>query len=381
MKAVLRDHPFYILILCAAFVAIGGSFFIFSRLDARSGLLKHLGSVGYFSDGVDGGVSISLQGAGKDVWGFFEWPERGIYGIFGCGAAEKGQFSVDIRQGNAVAATLAIPERRPGDRFKMGVKTRHGNTATAILKRRLNVPVSRVETYSGTFSAEGKIVSPLGRLGRRSSIEDGGGDPGKSSYYLDTLIGSGRPSFLDLSLRRGKTPLVYARDYWNRFAAMVAAAVGNQVSARAFVERQYLVSVSDSLISVATERYVFDGGAHGMTTMLFDTIDAKNGDSLPSSEIFLPGWEEKVGQKLGREALRVFAAEDRPSKGGNLKDFGLFEDKIKPSSGIFLCRSGVGFHYDRYELGPYSAGDFMFVLPWAELKGLLKNPGLGESFR
>jgi len=381
MKAVLRGHPFYILILCAAFSVLGGSFYIFSSLDTRSGLLKGVGSVGYFSDDENDGVSIILHEAGKDIWGFFEWPERGIYGTFSSSGAEKGRFGVTIEQGNATVATLAIPERRPGGSFEMSVETGARNPVRVLLKRHMKTPVSKIDTFSGAFHADGKMVPPLRHVGRRASIEDGGRDPEQSRYYLDTLTGSGNPSFLDLSLRRGKTPLTYARDYWSRFCQIVSAAAGSQVSARAFAERQYLVSVSESLISVATERYVFDGGAHGMTTMLFDTIDTESGDSLSSSDIFMKGWEEKVSEKLENEALRVFTAGVNARHGGKLRDFGLFENGIKPSTGMFLCRSGVGFHYDRYELGPYAAGDFMFILPWADLRNLLKNPVLGESFR
>lgn len=382
MEAVLRKHFLRIFVLCVLLLAAGPTFFFSARLDIPSGLLKRSGSVGYFSDNEDGGMSIILQRAGKDAWGFFEWPKMGIYGMFSGSGAEKGHFKVGIRQGNSICATLVIPAGHMGNTLAMRIERGREKAIATLLKRRGNFPVSKVELYYGAFTAEGKIVPPLRRLAEQSSIEDSGRNPGQSGYYLDALQGKGRSaSFLDLSLRRGSSSLNYARGYWSRFGQTVAEAVGTNVSARAFVERQYLVFATDSLFVTATERYVFDGGAHGTTTAIFDIADEKSRKSLSPSDIFNEGWREAIAGKLEKEALRLFSAGESLGRDRKLSEFGLFEDKIKPSTGLFLCRSGVGFHYDRYELAPYVSGDFMFVIPWNELKDVLKNPNLGESFK
>jgi len=380
-EAVSKKGLFRILTYCAAIVAIAALFFFFARLDLPSGLLKRGGTVGYFSDGADRGMSVVLQRAGRDAWGFFEWPERGIYGSFSV-AEEKGRFKIDIGQGNTVSATLSLPTGNPGKALRIRVETGGAEARPALLMRRGNVPVSRVETYSGAFDAKGIQVSPLRRLTGPSSIGDGGRDPGQSGFFLDALTGSGRPaSFLDLSLRRGESPLKYALGYWKRFGRSAAEAAGGNFPLRAFAERQYLIAVSDTLIATATERYVFEGGAHGVTASTFCLIDMENGRVLTAEDLFNDGWREPVGAKLVKEALRVFSSDKGRKKEGSLSGFGLFEDEIEPSSEVFLCRRGVGFHYNRYELGPYAAGDFMFVIPWEDLSGVLKNPDLGESFK
>ena len=382
MKAVPSKRFSRVALCCVLLLAAGTTFFFFARLDISSGLLKQSGTVRYFSDRVDGGMSIILQKAGRDAWGFFEWPQRGLYGTFSGLVAEKGFFEVDISQGNAARATLVMPSGNPGKALEMRVKLGPAEAITELLKRGGDFPFSRVETYAGAFGADGNMVSPLRRLTQLSSIEDGGRDPGQSSFFLDALEGSGRPaSFLDLSLRRGNSPLSYARGYWNRFGQAAAAAAGGNFPLRAFAERQYLVAVSGSLMTTATERYVFDGGAHGTTTTTFCILDLESGKSLAASDIFKDGWKEPVGAKLQKEALRVFSRNEEQDGRRKLSDYGLFEDKIEASSGVFLCRSGVGFHYDHYELGPYAAGDFMFVIPWEDLKDVLKNPDLGESFK
>ena len=365
---------------CAAIVAVAALLFFFARLDPQSGLLKRGGTVGYFSDAADGGMSIILQRAGRDAWGFFEWPEKGLYGTFSA-AEENNGFKIDIGQGNTVSATLSLPAGNPGKALKIRVETGGTEARTALLKRRGNVPVSWVETYSGAFDAKGIPVSPLRRLTGSSSIGDGGRDQGQSDFFLDALAGSGRPaSFLDLSLRRGESPLNYARGYWKRFGRSAAEAAGGDFPLRAFAERQYLIAVSDTLIATATERYVFEGGAHGVTASTFCLIDMKNGGILTAEDLFNDGWREPVGAKLVKEALRVFSADKSRKTEGTLSEFGLFENEIEPSSEVFLCRTGVGFHYNRYELGPYVAGDFMFVIPWEDLSDVLKNPDLGKHF-
>ena len=130
-----------------------------------------------------------------------------------------------------------------------------------------------------------------------------------------------------------------------------------------------------------SERYVFNGGAHGNTTAVFDILDPERGTVLESDDIFVEGWRDPVADKIHKEALRLLSSSATASINDidqSLVSYGFFEDRIPPASSVFLCKSGVGFHYDRYELAPYSAGDFTFILPWAELDGLLKPlPGLG----
>ncbi|HBK58063.1 MAG TPA: hypothetical protein DDZ37_01615 [Spirochaetaceae bacterium] len=57
----------------------------------------------------------------------------------------------------------------------------------------------------------------------------------------------------------------------------------------------------------------------------------------------------------------------------DLRSLGLFEPDIVPSEDVFICGSGIGFEYDRYQIAPWYMGEFIIVLPWSELKPYLSS--------
>ncbi len=59
----------------------------------------------------------------------------------------------------------------------------------------------------------------------------------------------------------------------------------------------------------------------------------------------------------------------------DLRTLGLFEPDIWPSEDVFVCGSGIGFEYDRYQIAPWCImGEFILVLPWSEVKPI-SQPG------
>jgi hypothetical protein len=232
-----------------------------------------------------------------------------------------------------------------------------------------------VEVRSGMMEGNARVLSPLGRLLLPLSIENGARDQRQSFFHVESLRGKSPYSrlILDRLLRRGKSPADYARDRWTDFKESRASIPEDMGWPSVFVERQYFISGFSTIYSIATERYVFEGGAHGNTAMLIDMIDLDSEKILSSDDLFVEGWRDPVAGKLREEALRLLSGAKEGQEGEmSLVDYGFFEDEIIPSANIFLCESGVGFHYDRYQLAPYSFGDFTFVLPWKELGGLLK---------
>jgi len=350
------------------------SLFISGRIDPGSGLSKRQGRLERYVS-PEAGISLSLQLSGKDAWGFLEWPEKSLYGFFNGG--EEGR---EIRAfiGSAGASPLMMLSRvgRPGRlelRFSGG-KGLEGSFGMILQAG----PDPGLEIFSGRLDAEAQALSPFREIFRSLSVMREEGRASESSFHAAVIRGLARPeaALLNLALRRGLTPLEQARSQWKAFRERRSALVPVNRWPIEFIERHCLVSVFSSVWSIAAERYVFDGGAHGNTSLLVTMIDIKSGRILGADDIFIAGWEEKVGPLLAAEASRLLAGTGKykgPAQGFSLREYGFFEDRIEPSSNIFLCESGVGFHYDRYQLAPYSEGDFTFVLPWKALEGLLKS--------
>ena len=378
MKKSRRKKLGGIFAICAAVILAGLAIArIVTGIDISSGLSRQMGSFAYYAS-KEAGAALALQRSGNDVWGFFEWPQEKLYGFFDSKAGENGRINADLRSPSGWNLSITIPKKPGALKAELRLVGKKNLTMELSLENR-NLRYFSVESYAGMIDAIGHKISPLHTLLQPLSIEDGSSDFNRSFFHVDAVGGktASQRELLNNKLRRGIGILEYAREQWARFGEYRLAAIGAGNQSRVFVERQYLVPAFSGFYTLATERYVFDGGAHGNTTVVMEIIDSSSGGSLQAKDIFMDGWEIIVAEKLRAEALRLFA-DAQAGKAGKLSDHNFFEESVRPSSSIFLCNSGIGFHYDRYELAPYSEGDFTFVLSWNELDGLLKIPAMRE---
>lgn len=341
--------------------------------DLASNLSKRTGSIHYYTSPGQG-LFLVLQRSGRDAWGFCEWPERRLYGFFSGTLTEYGDIHAEISFNGSSRSRMVISMPRVAGKPVLRLEGLAESSGTYRLERS-SMPGLGIGSFQGMVDAVAGSVSPLGKILQPLSIEDGNQNPDVSFFHIDAIEGISFPiaRFLDTQLRAGKESFTYARDRWESFKKNRSQASADTIRPSVFVERQYLIFVSPTLFSVATERYVFYGGAHGNTTAIFNLIDTGQRRNLEAGDIFIEGWEDALKDKIRDEALRRLSGPEGKGE-RSLASHGFFEEQITPSASIFICRTGVGFHYDRYRLAPYAAGDFMFVVPWNELEGLLKTP-------
>lgn len=154
-----------------------------------------------------------------------------------------------------------------------------------------------------------------------------------------------------------------------------------------YEEIQYPVFVSERYVSIATQHYFFNGGAHGAASTDFDVIDRRTGIKLRPVEILKDGWQNSLIPALKAELLRqgLYAVPSQdvskmsasvPGQAPlqSLKAIGLFDDNIAAPEKIFLCATGIGFEYDRYQIAPWSMGEFIVMLPWDQAEPYLREP-------
>jgi hypothetical protein len=120
---------------------------------------------------------------------------------------------------------------------------------------------------------------------------------------------------------------------------------------------------------ITRDREYYTGGAHGMHTRQYYVIDAGRPGLLGLEDFFRDPRDPEL-RRLIYEALRSYygLAERMPLSEGIF-----FEDEPEPSGNFFIGEEGLGFHWDPYEIAPYSAGQVEISLPWNTVKPLLKN--------
>jgi hypothetical protein len=112
------------------------------------------------------------------------------------------------------------------------------------------------------------------------------------------------------------------------------------------------------VISRTTESFL--GGAHGALEKQYLVIDPVSAKAL-TLEDFL-GEDELAG--LQSRVTAALAASAGLKPGTPLSEGGFFTDEPEFTGNFFVTKKGLGFHWDQYEIAPYSQGPIEVILPW-----------------
>ncbi len=133
----------------------------------------------------------------------------------------------------------------------------------------------------------------------------------------------------------------------------------------------------DYVLSLGLINYAFTGGAHGLQVNKYFVFDLITGSILSLDDIFIPDYEKDLDSLLNRKWRIKYDIADEKS----LEASGFFMDTIPVSNNYYLNKSGVNFHYNSYEIAPYSWGHVDLLIPYRELKGILKEDGVVRRIR
>lgn len=112
------------------------------------------------------------------------------------------------------------------------------------------------------------------------------------------------------------------------------------------------------------------GGAHPMTNTRTLTYVFDSADVVSPANLFIPASLPEVGTILNAAAAAHFDV-----KAGELTKAGLFGDSIYISPNLSISRGDAVFHYNQYDIAPYSYGPVDIYVPLGSLKEYLSPLG------
>ncbi|MCD8391117.1 MAG: DUF3298 and DUF4163 domain-containing protein [Firmicutes bacterium] len=130
--------------------------------------------------------------------------------------------------------------------------------------------------------------------------------------------------------------------------------------------RQEVTYNTESFISVVTETYGYEGGAHGQSVKSAKNIDVSNGAVLELEDLFSDSDYKTVLNRLITEIM-----EENPNEYSNLWE----KPVIKDSSARDFCLSadGLVIFYQPYDLSYYARGFVNFTIEYEDISGYLKD--------
>jgi hypothetical protein len=117
--------------------------------------------------------------------------------------------------------------------------------------------------------------------------------------------------------------------------------------------------------------YAFTGGAHGLETREYQTVDLKSGKVISLDDILA---EDKKQELSGLLTAKLRLSNNIPET-QKLSEAGYFVDEIQPNDNFYVIPEGIGFFYNHYDIAPYASGPTEIFLNMEEIRKLLK-PGI-----
>ncbi|MEZ2334817.1 DUF3298 domain-containing protein [Mucilaginibacter sp. RCC_168] len=124
-----------------------------------------------------------------------------------------------------------------------------------------------------------------------------------------------------------------------------------------------------SFTAIEVGGYTYQGGAHGGSATFFINWDTKANKNLVRDDIFNAGYQDKL-KKIGEA---IFRKDEKLSDTASLANNYFFkDDKFALNDNFLITPFGLKFFYNQYEIKPYAAGTTTLVIPYSQIKSLLR---------
>lgn len=124
-----------------------------------------------------------------------------------------------------------------------------------------------------------------------------------------------------------------------------------------------------NLVTIETNSYTFQGGAHGGSYTYFINWNTKADKDISLNDILVNGYNEK----LTKIADTIFRKQEKLSDTSSLaRDYFFKDNKFSLPKNFLITPLGLRFLYNIYEIKPYAAGHTDLLIPYAQLKPLLR---------
>lgn len=151
----------------------------------------------------------------------------------------------------------------------------------------------------------------------------------------------------------------YKQDMTNRNTRM-----NYQVQTAATVVRQ-----DSALVALQLSGYSFQGGAHGSSLTMFINWNTKSHQYITLKDILTDNYQHA----LDSVAEKIFRKQEKLSDTESLKPNYFFKnDQFSLNNNFLITPTGIRFLYNQYEIKPYAAGQTELVVPYKQIKWLLR---------
>jgi hypothetical protein len=133
--------------------------------------------------------------------------------------------------------------------------------------------------------------------------------------------------------------------------------------------------LSDKKIySYGIDRYVFMGGAHGLSNRNYFNFDLKTGKLITEKELYVANYQTALSELIKTRIIE----ESKEAKGKdadpimNMEDTDFWTEAIKPNGNFYITDESINYVFNPYEIAPYYMGQTEVTIPFDRIRNILK---------
>lgn len=177
----------------------------------------------------------------------------------------------------------------------------------------------------------------------------------------------------------------YTKDYRDKLTKFYEADIHNGVKPEdipAWYNYEYEITSelslnNDSIWNFSVSTFMDTGGAHPNTTIKWANLLAKSGKVLTKDVVFRKDKEKEIVglimKHLIDEVNQRLETDTITSIEGLKENGALLDVDLYIPENFLLLEDRISFLYNRYDIAPYSMGEFIIDVPYAEIETMLNR--------
>jgi hypothetical protein len=153
----------------------------------------------------------------------------------------------------------------------------------------------------------------------------------------------------------------------------------NPKSAMYYILDSYVkvIGQDSALIALEYGGYNFQGGAHGASFTGFVNWDGKTNKNVTLDDILVDGYHTE----LTKIAEQIFRKNEKLTDTSSLaRDYFFKDNKFALNENYSITPAGIKFVYNQYEIKPYAAGKTELLLPYSQIKKLMRPQSVAAQY-
>lgn len=128
-----------------------------------------------------------------------------------------------------------------------------------------------------------------------------------------------------------------------------------------------------NIYSYGISRYVFMGGAHGLSTLTYLNFNLETGQRITEDDLYVTGFVAKLSEIMKARIVEQSAEDEKVQAISSLENTDYWVEAIKPNGNFYITDESINYVFNPYEIAPYYMGQTEVVIPFIRLSGLLKS--------